>query len=129
MVCPSGKTPIICLAWSGLAHISTPAICAVPAVGRNRPTSILIVVDLPAPFGPKKPKNSPSCTVRSRWSTAVFLSNTFVKLIACTAGVSIIKALFEVFYDAFFVSIPHRGLANGDVVRKARIRDRDADLG
>src|SRR4051794_11785138 len=30
-----------------------------------------IVVDLPAPFGPRRPTHVPSGTSRSRWSTAV----------------------------------------------------------
>ena len=35
-----------------------------PDVGARRPVSILIVVDLPAPLGPRKPKNWPEATVR-----------------------------------------------------------------
>ena len=31
-----------------------------PAVGLTKPANILIKVDLPAPLGPSKPKNSPS---------------------------------------------------------------------
>ena len=41
-----------------------------PSVGKRRPRSILIVVDLPEPFGPRRPKTSPRSTVRSRPSTA-----------------------------------------------------------
>ena len=36
---------------------------ALPAVGKISPISILMVVVLPAPFGPTKPKISPSSTV------------------------------------------------------------------
>src|SRR6266540_6974501 len=43
---------------------------ATPADGRNRPISILIVVVLPAPFGPRKPKISPGRTSRSTPLTA-----------------------------------------------------------
>ena len=32
---------------------------AVPAVGARKPVIIFIVVDLPAPFGPRKPSTSP----------------------------------------------------------------------
>lgn len=35
-----------------------------PEVGARRPVSILMVVDLPAPLGPRKPKNWPGATVR-----------------------------------------------------------------
>jgi hypothetical protein len=46
---------------------------AVPAVGRSRPRIIRIVVDLPAPFGPRKPVTRPGSTVKSMPSTAAFL--------------------------------------------------------
>src|ERR1700722_20408811 len=42
-----------------------------PEVGASSPVSILMVVDLPAPFGPRKPKNCPGSTARSMRSTAV----------------------------------------------------------
>jgi hypothetical protein len=34
---------------------SVPRIVIVPAVGRRSPVRHLMVVDLPAPFGPRKP--------------------------------------------------------------------------
>ena len=37
-----------------------------------RPVSIRMVVDFPAPFGPRKPKNEPRGTSRSTPSTAAF---------------------------------------------------------
>ena len=43
---------------------------AVPAVGVSSVHSMLIVVDLPAPFGPRKPKISPRRTSRSMPRTA-----------------------------------------------------------
>ena len=49
---------------------SKPATVAPPAVGLASVQRILIVVDLPAPFGPRKPNVSPACTVRSRPRTA-----------------------------------------------------------
>jgi hypothetical protein len=42
-----------------------------PEVGASRPVSILMVVDLPAPFGPRKPKNWPGATLRLTFSTAI----------------------------------------------------------
>src|SRR5689334_402019 len=44
---------------------------ASPAVGRSSPTIMRIVVDLPAPFGPRKPVTIPGWTVKLTWSTAV----------------------------------------------------------
>src|SRR6266540_4723185 len=45
-------------------------MCAVPLVGKMSPISILMVVVLPAPFGPTKPKISPSETESVRSWTA-----------------------------------------------------------
>src|SRR5580698_351715 len=41
-----------------------------PFVGYSRPSSILIVVDFPEPFGPSRPKTSPRRTSKSTLSTA-----------------------------------------------------------
>src|ERR1700721_760115 len=49
---------------------SWPATLAVPEVGSARVHRILIVVDLPAPFGPRKPKVSPAATSKSMPRTA-----------------------------------------------------------
>src|SRR5262245_61726578 len=49
---------------------SKPATVASPEVGGSRPVSILIVVVLPAPFGPRKPNTSPGWTSSVTWSTA-----------------------------------------------------------
>ena len=45
----------------------SPSMVAVPDVGAVRPTITRIVVDLPAPFGPRKPVTSPGVR-RRRWS-------------------------------------------------------------
>ena len=50
---------------------STPSNCARPEVGISRPVHMRMVVDLPEPFGPKKPVTWPSGTVKLRSSTAV----------------------------------------------------------
>src|SRR5258707_14167019 len=47
-----------------------PQIPAVPAVGARKPVAIFIVVDLPAPFGPRKPRTSPRSTRKLIPSTA-----------------------------------------------------------
>ena len=49
---------------------SCPHTRTAPPIGRNSPVSILIVVVLPAPFGPKSANNSPDGTVSVKRSTA-----------------------------------------------------------
>jgi hypothetical protein len=56
---------------------------AVPEVGLRRVFNILIVVVLPAPFGPRNPKISPSLTSKSIASTALTSpGKTLVKAVA-----------------------------------------------
>ncbi len=55
---------------SGSLATSTPATRADPDVIDSSVVSIFTVVDLPAPFGPRKPKTSPDSTVRSTPRTA-----------------------------------------------------------
>ena len=47
----------------GIAPTSTPPTRAVPQVGRSSPHSMRMVVDLPAPLAPRKPKISPCLDV------------------------------------------------------------------
>ena len=61
-------------------QISKPATFPTPEVGVKRPHSIRMAVVLPAPFAPKKPKSSPSPTVKLMWSTAVKGPKHFVSL-------------------------------------------------
>ena len=44
---------------------------ALPTVGVMKPASIRMVVDLPAPLGPRKPSTSPRGTSNDTLSTAV----------------------------------------------------------
>src|SRR5262249_46796069 len=60
----------------------------VPSVGARRPVSIFIVVDLPQPFEPRKPKISPREMRKLTWSTAVKLPNRLVRPSASMAGTS-----------------------------------------
>src|SRR5690606_28760878 len=46
-----------------------PSTVAVPRVGPTRPSTIRSVVDLPAPFGPRKPVTCPSGAVKVRSRT------------------------------------------------------------
>ena len=48
-----------------------PSTVPVPAVGRTRPSSMAMVVVLPAPLGPTKPATTPGGSSMSRWSTTV----------------------------------------------------------
>jgi hypothetical protein len=57
-----------------------------PAVGRMRPSSILIVVVLPAPFGPTNPQTEPAGMARSTPSTAVRSPKRFVSPAVDTAS-------------------------------------------
>lgn len=52
-----------------------PPMSARPSSGVSRPSTALIVVDLPAPFGPTKPVICPGSTVKDSPSTATVLPN------------------------------------------------------
>src|SRR5512137_175855 len=62
---------------SGLAATSRSFTRARPEVGVSRPQSMRIVVDFPAPFGPRKPKISPRRTPKLILSTATKSPNFF----------------------------------------------------
>src|ERR671912_700905 len=55
---------------SGSRLTSMPPMSAVPAVGFSNPHIMRIVVDLPAPLAPRKPKISPCFTEKDRSLTA-----------------------------------------------------------
>ena len=67
---------------SGCACTSKPATRAVPEVGLSSPVRILIVVVLPAAFGPSTTKNSPRFTVRLRSFTATTSPKRFTMWIS-----------------------------------------------
>ena len=54
----------------GCVATSNPSTRASPEVGRSSVVSILIVVVLPAPFGPSRPKSSPCSIAKSTPRTA-----------------------------------------------------------
>lgn len=60
---------------------STPLTKISPLVGLIRPVMDLRVVLLPAPFGPRRPMNSPFFTVMERLSTAVNEPNLLVRFV------------------------------------------------
>jgi len=63
-----------------LVWTSKPHTAALPEVGARNPASIFMVVDLPAPFGPRKPSTSPRPTENDTSSTAVMAPNRLVRL-------------------------------------------------
>src|SRR5215470_17324225 len=62
-------------AW---ARGGRPLTATEPLVGSSRPRIIRIVVDFPAPFGPRKPVTVPGRTVNVRSETAVVVPYRFV---------------------------------------------------
>src|SRR5207237_3706678 len=54
-----------------------------------RPTSMRMVVVLPAPFGPRKPKTSPGNSSKETSSTIVRLPMVFVRCEAMSVGASV----------------------------------------
>src|SRR5579875_231565 len=68
---------------------SCPATLAVPEVGSARVHRILIVVDLPAPFGPRKPNVSPPATSKSMPRTASTSPYLFVSSLTEMAGITL----------------------------------------
>src|SRR3954462_765551 len=64
----------------GCSWTSKPHTAALPALGARNPASIFMVVDLPAPFGPRKPRTSPRPTVNDTSSTAAMAPNRLVRL-------------------------------------------------
>ena len=62
--------PMACLISSAWVTISYPATWPLPALGEMMPQSMRMVVDLPAPLGPRNPKISPVRTEKEIRSTA-----------------------------------------------------------
>ena len=60
----SGMIPTRLRTPTGSFTTSIPSTEASPPVGRVCPVSILIIVVLPEPFGPRRPKSAPSFTAR-----------------------------------------------------------------
>ena len=67
-----GMTPMAARDWRGFTSWSKPQIVTLPAVLRTRPARMLMVVDLPAPFGPSRPKIEPAGIDRSSPFSACF---------------------------------------------------------
>src|SRR5262245_420589 len=70
-------TPIDRRTPSACVTISKPCTSAVPEVGGRSVVSMRMSVDLPAPFGPSRPKTSPSSTAKLIPFTATKSPNFF----------------------------------------------------
>ena len=68
---PSGRYPIRRFAATGLAAMSSPPTAMVPESAERKPVRTFIVVDLPAPLGPRNPRTSPRATEKLTPSTAL----------------------------------------------------------
>src|SRR5215469_13701959 len=90
---PSGTTPIWRFTSTGFLSRSRPRISMLPDVGASSPVSILMVVDFPAPLGPRKPKNCPGATRRLTLSTATSSPKRRVRAWVEIVGASSIEAL------------------------------------
>ena len=58
-----------------------PQMLTSPLVGGRKPVTTRMVVDFPAPLGPRNPRTSPLFTVKERSSTAFLCPNCFVRLV------------------------------------------------
>ena len=76
----SGTRPILAFTSRACSGMDRPSSSMLPEVGGARPISMRMVVVLPAPFGPKKPKKLPRGTSRSSPSTAAFVPYTLRRL-------------------------------------------------
>src|ERR1700687_5738758 len=81
------------LTSSGCTLTSKPPTTARPDVGAISPHSTRMVVDLPAPLGPRKPKISPGWTSRFRSATAVKSPKRLVSFSMCTAELKVLGSM------------------------------------
>src|SRR6516162_2609599 len=63
----------------GFSAMSKPPTVTVPEVGGKKPVIMRMLVDLPAPFGPRKPRTSPRSTANETSSTARLAPKTLTR--------------------------------------------------
>src|SRR3982751_942077 len=63
----------------GDSTTSKPPTVTLPELGGMKPVTMRMVVDLPAPFGPRKPSTSPRSTLNEMPSTARFRPKAFTR--------------------------------------------------
>lgn len=83
-----GATPMTALISMELPSTSLPRASSLPDVMGLAQRIMRMVVLFPAPFGPRKPKHSPSSIWKSTASTALSSSKTLVSFSPRTAGMS-----------------------------------------
>src|SRR5581483_7915454 len=81
--------PISRFASIGDSVTSKPPTVTLPEVGGMKPVIMRMVVDLPAPFGPRKPSTSPRSTRNEMPSTARFGPNVFTKFSIVIIGLAL----------------------------------------
>src|SRR5262249_23459928 len=88
-----GSPPILRLSATLSTATGSPVIRTSPEVGDSKPVSSFTVVDLPEPFGPRKPKIAPRGTWRFRLLNAVKDPNFLVSPRASMSQASILSLL------------------------------------
>src|ERR1700755_2920991 len=74
----SGKYPSLLRLFNPCSTTSNPQTDTFPAEGDRKPVIIRMLVDLPAPLGPRNPSTSPFSTENKILSTASFGPKLFV---------------------------------------------------
>ena len=90
--------------------MSNPPTVPLPLVGMSKPHSMRIVVDLPEPFGPRKPKIAPFATFRLRLSTAT--NSPKVRRNCLTSTANIVSAPIPQTFEVFETSNVSRVICN-----------------
>src|SRR6056300_1172473 len=98
----SGKYPINDFAFFGSSIISNGPIFTEPSVGAKFPVNIRMVVDLPAPLGPRKPNTSPRFKLNVTSFTAKFGPNCLDKFFASSDIVILISLYNSDRTDRFY---------------------------
>jgi len=87
----SGMYPICFLTAWGSSRMSCPSSFTEPSVADRYPVMMFIVVDFPAPLGPRNPRISPRFTVKFRRSTASRCPYFFVTFSTCIKAFSFLS--------------------------------------
>src|SRR5271170_1316123 len=108
---PSGTTPIWRFTATESCVRSMPRICRRPEEGASRPVSILMVVDFPAPLGPRNLKNWPGATRRLTSCTAIKSPKRRVRCSVAIAGAASGADAFMEFQTLAHSRCPDKNLA------------------
>src|SRR5258707_15491362 len=82
---------------------SNPPTVARPEVGASNPHRMRMVVDFPAPLGPRKPKTSPCATSSETLSTATKSPKRLTRFSRRTAGPVVLGDTFGLVTLGFFL--------------------------